>query len=314
MEKAVVLEYMRVHSLLGFEWIAQYVADVTNAFLLEALNPEGAPSAVESLIAEMARLQQRQQLMTAEMVRRLLFEYLTGGLLVFDIPEAAEQMAVPKNEQPLRQNELERRRHEAELQKYSAEIQRYHLRRPNIQFAGRLVSAAEQLEGWFHWVPAGPAERTSFASETTNGGEADHFAYWLNRGRNEPDHTANMNCWEAVFFAAYKAGLVSIHRLRLIHGKATMAARATTAFAYFDSLTDSLGYQNSFKYAPSIGLCPNPGDIVFFERDHHVALCVETGASTIVMSHWKHPRDGFRRYDIDEFTVNMNVRFGQISF
>lgn len=314
MEKAVVLEYMRIKYLVGFEWIAPYIADVTNAFLLKALLPESAPSAVESVITEMARRQRDQQPITAEAVRDLLFEYLRDAVFVFDTPEAAKKITLPKDEQPLSQHELAQQLREAELQKYSAEIRRYQVRSRNIEFARRLVNAAEQLEGWFHWVPAGPAEGTSFARETTTEGEADDFAYWLNRGRNEPGAKANMNCWEAVFFAAYKAGILSIHRLRLIHGKATMAARTTNGFAYFNSLTDSLGYQNSFPYVPSVGLCPSPGDIVFFERDHHVALCVEGGSSIIVMSHWKHPKDGFRRYNIDEFTVNMNVRFGRTSF
>jgi hypothetical protein len=150
----------------------------------------------------------------------------------------------------------------------------------------------------------------------TTKGEVNHFVSWLNGNGNELDRNANINCWEAVFFTAYKAGLVNVLRLRQIHDQATMAASAKIGAmvgeTYYDSLTDSLGYQNSFPFVPSVGLCPNPGDIVFFDRHEHVALCVEAGADIRVMSHWDKPKDGFHRYHVDEFTLNRVVRFGSM--
>lgn len=306
---------MKNECLVGWEWIAQYIADVTNVYVSVAATPQCEAAAVQRVITEMAHLQKEGFRMNIEMVRGLLFKYMEDKLTVFDTPKAAKRMPLPKDEQ-VSQNELARQRQESELQKYSADLERYRLRERNIEFAGRLVAAAKPLEGWFRWVSSGPAEGTSRPGETTKGG-ANHFTSWLNGKAEEPDRNANMNCWEAVFFTAYKAGLANLLRLRLIHGQATVAARAKIGAgvgeAYYDSLTDSLGYRNSFPFVPNVGLCPSPGDIVFIDRHEHVTLCVEAGADIMVMSHWNKPTDGFHRYRIEQFSVSSIprvVRFG----
>jgi len=310
---------MKSQHLVGFEWTAQYITDVTNVFLFEAASPENEVAAVQFVINEMAKLQRKFYAINAEKVRDLLFTSLESSLTVVFPPEAAEQIPLPVNVQPLSQTELAQRLREAELQRYSTVLERHRLRERNIQFAGRLVSAALELEGWFHWVPGGPkykGETSTFhLTKKTSEGKTNRFVSWIKGGGNEPDRNANMNCWEAVFFAAFKAGLVNLGRLRQIHDQATLAAQGKSALQYFDSLTDSLGYQNSFPFVPSVGLCPSPGDIVFVDRHEHVALCVGIGADIIVMSHWKHPKDSFHRYPIEQFSVSSadrEVRFGSM--
>ena len=226
-------------------------------------------------------------------------------------PEAAKRIPFPKADVLLTVSELAKRQHEVEMQAHSAQIERFKSRSRNPEYSDRLISAAKALEGWFHWVKSGPTEAKYVPREKTSEGETNDFVVWLHGRGNEPTREANMNCWEAVFFAAYKAGLISIAKLRTIHIKATMAGKADAT--YFHSLTDSLGYKNSFPYVPSVSLTPLPGDIVFIDREYHVALCVANGLRITVMSHWYIPRDGFNRYDIDEFTqTSTPLRFGNL--
>lgn len=307
-----MLQYMARANLFGFEWLAEYIADVTNAFVKKALLPQDAGSAIECVIGEMARRQKSGgRFLNEDQIRKLLFDYLYETVFTPDIPQEAKNIPWPKGEAPS-QNEVVKLQEKAELQKYSADIQRFKLRRRNIQFSQRLVEAADGLAGWFNWVKSGPTEGTFFPKETTTEGETNHFVQWIHGRGDEPTQHDNLNCWEAVFFAAYRAGLLSIARLRAIHIKATMAGRAGNG--YFDSLTDSLGYQNSFPYVPVAVLIPEPGDIIFLGRDHHVAICVETGFSVKVMSNWTMPSRGFGRFDLKEFTGNglFDVRFASL--
>ena len=303
---------MAKENLFGFDWLAEYIADVTNAFVKTALLPNSANDAIECVIGEMARRQKDGgRFLNEDLIKKLLFSYLYETVLTPDIPKEAEIIPWPKGQAPT-QSEVAKLQEKSELQKYSADMERFKLRRRNIQFSQRLVDAADGLAGWFNWVKSGPTEGTFFPSEKTSEGETNHFVQWIHGRGDEPTQSDNMNCWEAVLFAAYRAGLLSIARLRAIHIKATMAGRAGNG--YFDSLTDSLGYQNSFPYVPIAVLIPEPGDIIFLGRDHHVAICMETGSSVAVMSNWSMPSRGFGRFDLEEFTANglFAVRFGSL--
>jgi hypothetical protein len=306
---------MQRHLLVGFEWLAAYIADVTNAFVADAPNfTQIAPSAVDSVVEQMATLQKTMSayFLRDEAVKKLIFETLALGMNGY-APEAAAKIPWPKKGEQPGEGELDRQLHQAELHKYAGQISRFGLRQRNMHISQSLVDAALRLEGWFHWVNSGPTDRQFFPKEKTGGGETNHFVEWVHGRGSEPGMRANMNCWEAVFFAAYKAGLLSIANLRVIHTKATIAARQSSGDSYFRSLLNSLGYADSFPYVPSVGLVPAPGDVVFFQDEHHVALCVGNGDPIKVMSHWKHPRDGFRSYRIGEFTgPRFEVRFSSL--
>jgi hypothetical protein len=304
---------MRILNLFGFEWIAEYIAQVTNEFLKHAVLPDEAASGVQGVIREMADRQKHGKtgLLSEECLRKLLFDGLEFSLFTNGTPEAVEQIPFPKAGVLLTETELAKRQYEVILGEHSTQLERFKSRARNPEYADRLVNAARALEGWFHWVKSGPTEGTFFPREKTSEGETNDFVLWIHGRGDEPAREANMNCWEAVFFAAYKAGLMSIAKLRAMLIKATMSGRAQTA--YFESLTDSLGYQNSFPYVPTVSLNPVPGDIVFIDRDHHVALCVENGLKVTLMSHWKYPRDGFNSYNIEEFTqTSMALKFGSL--
>jgi hypothetical protein len=217
----------------------------------------------------------------------------------------------------------------------------------------RLARQSYAMEGYFHWVPAGPemgpqgrflpnerrpeakSGKAEVEDDETN---PDHFAIWLNRGGREPGKQSSMNCWEAVFFSAYKAELVSVQWLRLIHAKATQAARTHLApfgadgfggspilgqalapavqptqdgmmsearESYYGTLMSALGLSSALPIIPEIGLLPDPGDIIFVSDEHHVTICLEvlTAPSLqdiVVMSLWKHPSDGFQKLSIKE--------------
>src|SRR5215469_8533191 len=148
---------MKSDCLFGWEWIAQYIADVTNVYMLEAATPQFEADAVQQVIAEMAKLQKDGYALTAEKVKELLFNKLGQRLLVCSTPKAAKKIDLPKGEQ-LSQNNLAQQLQEAELQKHSSDPERYRLRERNIQLAGRLVAAAKTLEGYFRWVRSGPSE------------------------------------------------------------------------------------------------------------------------------------------------------------
>lgn len=57
---------------------------------------------------------------------------------------------------------------------------------------------------------------------------------WIHGRGYERTQRDSLNCWEGVFFAAYKAGLMSIPRLRVMHIKATIAGRVGSGFRKTD--------------------------------------------------------------------------------
>jgi cell wall-associated NlpC family hydrolase len=130
-----------------------------------------------------------------------------------------------------------------------------------------------------------------------------------------------MNCWEAVFFSAYRAGIVPESFLRDLHERAAAAGRAAERGAQQTSRTDEAGtpravgveaYNRVLEAA--LGLpgatditraCPSlaRGDIVFFNGRAHVAIA--TGGGNQIQSLWTLPdnpparRDGFQSTTVE---------------
>jgi hypothetical protein len=96
-----------------------------------------------------------------------------------------------------------------------------------------VVDAALQLVGGLRWRGASPPDPASGWSigETTRWGHRNHFARWIRGTGPEPNEWSTMNCWEAVLFAAYRAGAVSRTWLRQIHAEAAEAAASAAASA-----------------------------------------------------------------------------------
>lgn len=189
-----------------------------------------------------------------------------------------------------------------------------------------LATQARALQDWFHWVSSGPVpvviplqhlaripqanepfkpKQTWSVKETDVGWEThelkhNDFARWMNEGFGIPDQNAWMNCWECVFFTAFRAGLITSHRLGVVHDMATCVARGkhaqqvpTAGSNYYTVLNHALGFRESVPMALKDGLIPREGDILFFDGNTHVAISLgRTWRSGVaedrMMSLWHH--------------------------
>ena len=145
------------------------------------------------------------------------------------------------------------------------------------------------------------------------------FAVWM-RGGAAPTSSSKMNCWEAIMFAAFTAGLVTAAGLRKIHtdaAKAGVAESSTAAGvkAYDTVIANSLGFGSS---KPLAALHPGRGDIVFFNKTKHVALSLGTRTAAgehEVVSLWVLPPDpgkklfvsSIQQTTIEELARNMKT-------
>jgi hypothetical protein len=147
----------------------------------------------------------------------------------------------------------------------------------------------------------------------------NNFAVWLRFGTPLPPN-ANMNCWEAIMYAAYAGGLVDRHRLEVAHRAAAQAARRAQINkdeVYLKFLMEAVfGYGDFVPRPNNINL---PGDIIFvdgyMEPCKHVML--GCGGSWV----WSHdmidlyaPTDNFVRTDwirylYRPFLGNYTVRY-----
>jgi len=180
-----------------------------------------------------------------------------------------------------------------------------------------LAKAAESFAGRFRWMPSGAGNY----QKKDEGEERNDFAKWLMGGGLEPaGKKARMNCWEAVFFSAYKAGLVTKERLMDIHRTALKQLEGnglTGPMRYTSSLMEALGGRTAVALVPQLALIPRRGDIVFFAEENHIAICVNPNApdGIRVMGLWKHPRDGFRSNSLTELAGIQGKReFGPCPF
>jgi hypothetical protein len=187
----------------------------------------------------------------------------------------------------------------------------------------RTASAAERAEGNYDWVRSGPtrptrdqagnvtrhtdyqiAEQPSRPADVSGEAPDDEvqndFARWVRGQGPEPGAHSTMNCWEAVFFSAYKAGVVPRSFLRSLHERAAGAggaggqrrgeetentdpnASSAAGRAEYDAvLSGALGLGNAQVVTSSQAL--TRGDIVFFSDLAHVAVAV---GGNRIMSLW----------------------------
>ncbi len=180
-----------------------------------------------------------------------------------------------------------------------------------------VVNAALNLEGKLYWAGgSGPDPSSDYQiSKSTNrktddlsGHETNtnEFAEWI-RGGSEPTDSSKMNCWEAVLFSGYKAGVISKEWICAIHQSAAKQGKAkgvdgdeaTGADAYYEVLRGALGYMKAKTFDVAKGQIPKKGDLVFFNGLDHVALALgstDSSGGHEVMSLWVLPGRGARLY------------------
>jgi len=205
----------------------------------------------------------------------------------------------------------------------------------------RVARAAYEMVGRLLWRGgSGPDGNAGWREPaTTSHGYRNDFLHWLQDGTGtvpEPSPvTAVMNCWQVVFFSAYRAGLVTKAQLQDIHQQASSAAAAasdakghelnsTRAFsdirdfgrqmaragqgAYYATLEQSLyrGNLSQYQFASPTGANPTDipvGNVVIFDSlYHHVALSLgvrDAQGRQLVMSLWNFPQYAFDPADID---------------
>ena len=326
MNKDWVISKMYEEGLVGLEWAADYMAKAAEACRSSAQIPDGLEEGVSYAIRQYKKYTMH---LGADTIREILFKSIDDSACLIDgVPESAQNIPMPKP--PLQTDsaleasklfDLLTHQHSKDLEELAGARSL-----ANRKAGKKLAQAALSLKGWFHWMPAGPEEEGvhRFAPKE-KGGEKDTtnaFAVWLNRGGPPPNKDSYMNCWEAVFFSAYTAGLVALEGLRFMHSKATQSARqVNSSLEYFDKLMLALGFAESVPMVEQIGLIQKAGDIVFVASDHHVAVCAGrsqgTGLAAVqVMSLWKHPEDGFLNISIKEFppVLLKEVRFAPCPF
>jgi len=225
-------------------------------------------------------------------------------------------------------------------QAHAEDVQR--LRRLRTRLArdrGRLLAAAaRRMAGWFHWVNSGPVT-TGLLALSPNAGRLyapkehwDHspdnhgwyqhaprrndFAAWVNATGPIPSPLAHMNCWEAVLFSAFRAGLTTVDWLRFMHRRAALVNEfhRATSDHYGRALSHALGFYDSVHFVPSVGLVPYEGDIVYWSRDEHVAISlgrrwVNGRAEDRLMSHWHNNNGTFSELTLEDLPQGMRTGF-----
>lgn len=180
-----------------------------------------------------------------------------------------------------------------------------------------VVNAALNLEGKLYWAGGSGADSasdyqiktsTSRPTDDRRGDETNtnEFAEWI-RGGKEPTDSSKMNCWEAVLFSGYQAGVISKAWIFEIHQKAAKQGTANGVggnidegfVAYYEVLSEALGYSKAKTFNATKGTVPQKGDLVFFLGLAHVALALGSTNSSgghEVMSLWILPGRGARLY------------------
>jgi hypothetical protein len=192
-----------------------------------------------------------------------------------------------------------------------------------------VVAAARDLAGRLRWRGAtGPDPKAEWrSSETTKERHPNHMAIWLHRDHvPEPAEDAIMNCWDAIFFSAYRARLVDKEWLRQIYGYASTAAmNATRYHRRRDPTDDTYEYPSvkdrfgrvwnrpmaEYYGALMAGMHSGPlrryttdpvtgvggpdipaGHLVFFDWPEHIAMSAGTRDAQgrqVILSSWVYP-------------------------
>ena len=172
----------------------------------------------------------------------------------------------------------------------------------------RLVGTAEALKGKLYWAGgSGPDSskgyvikdsttrpRDDWATSSANETNTNEFALWI-RGGAAPSDTSKMNCWEAVFYSGWKAGVISKSWLVKLH---TKAAASGSAAGYFAVLEGAMGMGAAKTWVP--GKPPPRGELVYFDGLAHVAL--SRGSKTAagkseIMSLWILPKGSPNKFN-----------------
>lgn len=180
------------------------------------------------------------------------------------------------------------------------------LRTPRSKENGALVAkSARKFDHKFFWIKSGPRDpetlkptgkhqakayklKQTWSKEHQEGGgfvkipkARNDFAVWLYGDESAPLNADNarMNCWEAVFYVAYKAAVLDKVRLRAAHDLAALQYRDSgsdavkaDAACYYQAICKFLGLEDSVPYVPDAGLFPEAGDIVSWDGSFHVAV------------------------------------------
>ncbi|MFD9293315.1 hypothetical protein ACFWBV_34720 [Streptomyces sp. NPDC060030] len=181
--------------------------------------------------------------------------------------------------------------------------------------ARKVVLAAKEMIGGLRWRgSSGPDKNTGFMPTLVTGwGKDNAFTQWLFASGPEPGSEGVMNCWEAVLFSAYRAGVVDKVWLTHIHEIAAEAAvqagenvqdrgndpDMVWAFhVYYTSFRRSLFRGDLSEYIiDNEGGFSGPdipaGELVFFDVSAHVAISMGTrdaAGRQKVLSMWIYPR------------------------
>lgn len=128
----------------------------------------------------------------------------------------------------------------------------------NNQLANRekVVQAARLMRGCFAWK----AKDDNLGME----GKDNDFRRWLNHGGPEPGEHATMNCWEAVYFAAFKAGVLTRNQILAAYPTPKSQGDASR-----------LGYGAAQIFNPTTAVL-TPGEVLFCDVEgedcKHVVL------------------------------------------
>jgi hypothetical protein len=146
--------------------------------------------------------------------------------------------------------------------------------------SSRVLLTARGMVGSLRWRgPSGPSSTQGYLpSLKTEWDFPDDFAGWILGKAGEPGEEAVMNCWEAVLFIAYKAGVITKAKITEIHEKAAGEGRRHNSItAAFRSIARSLykGELKTFHYDKKTnqGTPHIPaGNIVFIQDYLHVMI------------------------------------------
>lgn len=158
------------------------------------------------------------------------------------------------------------------------------------QYAERAAEEANVPEAYreftYGWCHSGPDPGNDYKVKAINTGAGDKivsndFGKWMAGGR-APLNSFHMNCWEMVFFLAFRAECITEERLREIHAEAARAGKqGRSGDAYYAVIGAALGYDDGRVITDKTDF--EPGSILFFEdagehkleRMKHVALGID---------------------------------------
>jgi len=192
----------------------------------------------------------------------------------------------------------------------------------------QLAAAARGMDGWFTWVPSGPVNQGILALVPNAGPmyqpkqlwnhhgalRRNDFAAWMNRNAPLPSPRAHMNCWESVLYSAFRANLVTLDWLRVIHRRAALVnefnhVRGDNGEEHYGrALSHALGFYDSVPFAPRGGLVPHVGDVMYWDTNEHVAISlgrrwVNGAPEDRIMSLWHNNNGTFSELTLEDLPV-----------